>query len=60
MRDTKRRDLHSKFDVAGQRYRLLMQDLAARQAEGDFAYRDNISTDCSEIIGARKGMFDYS
>lgn len=60
MRDTKRRDLHSKFDVAGQRYRLLMQDLAARQAAGDFAYRDDISVDCSEIIGARKGMFDYS
>ncbi|MEI9984746.1 MAG: hypothetical protein WDN69_16990 [Aliidongia sp.] len=59
MRETKRRDLHSRFDAAGQRYRLLMQDLAARQAEGDFAYRDNVSADCSDIIGLRKELFVY-
>ena len=59
MRETKRRDLHSRFDAAGQRYRLLMQDLASRQAAGDFAYRDNVSADCSEIIGLRKELFAY-
>jgi phenylpropionate dioxygenase-like ring-hydroxylating dioxygenase large terminal subunit len=59
MRDTKRRDLHSKFDSAGQRYRLLMQDLAARQEAGDFAYRDNVSADCSDLIGLRKELFRY-
>jgi hypothetical protein len=59
MHPTKRRDLHSKFDAAGQRYRSLMQDLAARQAAGDFAYRDNVSADCSDLIGLRKDLFRY-
>ena len=59
MRETKRRDLHSRFDAAGNRYRLLMQDLVARQAAGDFAYRDNVSADCSDIIGLRKELFRY-
>ena len=59
MRPTARRDLHSKFDVAGQRYRLLMQDIANRQADGDFAYRDNVSADCSEIIGLRRELFQF-
>src|SRR3546814_3992278 len=43
MRDTDRKDLHSKFDQPGQRYRMLMMDLANRQAAGDFDYRDNRS-----------------
>src|SRR3546814_5247786 len=34
MRDTDRKDLHSKFDQPGQRYRMLMMDLANRQAAG--------------------------
>jgi hypothetical protein len=59
MHPSKRRDLHSKFDSAGQRYRLLMQDLAARQAAGDFSYRDDVSADCSEIIGLRRELFKY-
>jgi hypothetical protein len=59
MHDTSRRDLHSRFDVAGQRYRLLMQDLVTRQAAGDFAYRDNVSADCSDIIGLRRELFAY-
>ena len=59
MRASKRRDLHSKFDSAGQRYRMLMQDLAKRQAGGDFAYRDNVSADCSDLIGLRKELFSY-
>ncbi|MDE2464919.1 MAG: oxygenase [Alphaproteobacteria bacterium] len=49
-----RRDLHSKFDGPGQRYRVLMQELADRQAAGDFTYRDNVSEDCSDIIGLRR------
>jgi phenylpropionate dioxygenase-like ring-hydroxylating dioxygenase large terminal subunit len=59
MTETKRRDLHSKFDAPGQRYRLLMQDLAKRQAAGDFEYRDNVSQDCSELIGLRRELFQY-
>lgn len=54
-----RKDLHSRFDQAGQRYRLLMMELAQRQAEGDFAYRDNVSADCSDIIGLRKELFRF-
>jgi hypothetical protein len=46
-----RKDLHSPLDEAGQKYRVLMTALAERQARGDFAYRDNVSADCSEIIG---------
>lgn len=59
MRETARKDLHSRFDQAGQRYRLLMMDLAARQADGDFAYRDNVSADCSDVIGLRKELFRF-
>lgn len=59
MAETGRRDLHSRFDAAGQRYRIAMQALAARQAAGDFAYRDNVSADCSALIGLRKDQFRY-
>jgi len=51
MRPEKRKDLHSPLDEAGQKYRVLMLALAERQAKGDFAYRDNVSADCSKIIG---------
>jgi hypothetical protein len=51
MNPEKRKDLHSPLDEAGQKYRVLMTALAERQARGDFAYRDNVSADCSEIIG---------
>src|SRR5271168_4833604 len=58
----KRRDLHSKFDAPGQRYRVLMQELAARQAAGDYSYgKDGIvSRDCSELIGVDPGQFRFS
>ncbi|MEY2944164.1 MAG: hypothetical protein RLY97_2178 [Pseudomonadota bacterium] len=51
MQPEKRKDLHSPLDEAGQKYRVLMLALAERQARGDYAYRDNVSADCSEIIG---------
>lgn len=51
MHPEKRKDLHSPLDEAGQKYRVLMLALAERQARGDFAYRDNVSADCSQIIG---------
>ncbi len=35
---TERADLHSRFDKPGNRYRLQMEQLAARQRRGDFAY----------------------
>ncbi|MEA3180434.1 MAG: hypothetical protein QOI59_3957 [Gammaproteobacteria bacterium] len=59
MRPTNRRDLHSPLDAAGQRYRMAMQELAARQEAGDFEYHDNVSADCSELIGLRREMFRY-
>lgn len=59
MESTTRKDLHSKFDQAGQRYRLQMMELAVRQEAGDFAYRDNVSADCSDIIGLRKELFQF-
>jgi hypothetical protein len=51
MNPEKRKDLHSPLDEAGQKYRVLMLALAERQAKGDYAYRDNVSADCSDIIG---------
>ena len=36
-----------------------MQALATRQTEGDYSYRDNVSSDCSDIIGLRKELFNY-
>ncbi|WP_417622361.1 oxygenase [Parasphingorhabdus sp.] len=54
MRPETRKDLHSPLDEAGQKYRVLMLALAERQARGDFEYRDNVSADCSEIIGYQK------
>jgi len=59
MQPEKRKDLHSPLDEAGQVYRALMQDLANRQAQGDYEYRDNVSEDCSDIIGLRKELFQY-
>jgi hypothetical protein len=60
-RPEKRRDLHSKLDGPSTGYRMLMQELAARQAEGDYAYRSDgiVSRDCSEIIGCDPAMFPY-
>jgi len=51
MRPEKRKDLHSPLDEAGQKYHVLMMALAERQARGDYTYRDDVSADCSEIIG---------
>ncbi|HEV7442680.1 MAG TPA: aromatic ring-hydroxylating dioxygenase subunit alpha [Steroidobacteraceae bacterium] len=59
MRPTSRRDLHSPLDAPGQRYRMAMQELAARQEAGDFTYRDNVSADCSELIGLRRELFNF-
>jgi phenylpropionate dioxygenase-like ring-hydroxylating dioxygenase large terminal subunit len=59
MKPEPRKDLHSPLDEASQKYRVLMQALAKRQAEGDFSYRDNVSADCSDIIGLRKELFKY-
>ena len=54
MQPEKRKDLHSPLDEAGQKYRVLMMALAQRQSKGDFAYLDNVSTDCSDLIGYQK------
>jgi len=57
--DTDRRDLHSRHDAAGQRYRILMQELAARQAQGDFTYRETLSDDPSELLGIAPGTYRF-
>lgn len=51
-----RRDLNSRFDAATTRYRHLVQQLNARQQQGDFAYGSdaNISGDKSALL--RIGM----
>lgn len=56
---TPRRDLHSKFDVAGQKFRQLVADLAERQAKGDYEYRaDGIpSKDISTLFGVDRGAY---
>lgn len=56
---TRRRDLHSRFDLSGQKYREGMQALARRQAAGDFAYRDDgiLSADCSGLLGIDRAMY---
>jgi phenylpropionate dioxygenase-like ring-hydroxylating dioxygenase large terminal subunit len=59
MKATNRRDLHSPFDAAGQRYRLAMLELAQRQEAGDYDYRDNVSADCGDLIGLRRELFKY-
>jgi hypothetical protein len=59
MKPEPRKDLHSPLAEASQKYRVLMQALAKRQAESDFSYRDNVSADCSDIIGLRKELFKY-
>lgn len=51
MRQTDRKDLHSPFDEPGQRYRMGMIGIADRQTKGDFAYHDDVSADCSDMIG---------
>ena len=58
---TSRRDLHSRFDKGGQEYRRLMKELAARQAAGDFAYREDgiPSRDCSELLGIEPGLYKF-
>src|SRR3546814_14178094 len=45
MRETPRKDLHSKFDQPGQRYRPLMMEMVARQEAGGFGYRDNVRSE---------------
>ncbi len=59
MEPEKRRDLHSRFDQPGQRYRVLMKQLVERQARGDLTYREKVSEDCSDIIGIRRKLFSY-
>lgn len=48
-----RRDLFSRFDGAGARYRLLVQQLAKRQEAGDFAYALDAhpGADVRELLG---------
>jgi hypothetical protein len=48
-----RRDLHSRFDAPGVRYRLLLKKLWERQQGGDFSYLGDVDTgaDISELLG---------
>lgn len=52
---TERRDLSSRFDGPGNRYRLLMVRLAERQQRGDFGYGADAdpSADISAVLGMR-------
>lgn len=50
-----RRDLSSRFDAPGNRYRVLMARLAERQRQGDFSYGSDAdpAADISELLGMR-------
>jgi len=52
---TERRDLSSRFDGPGNRYRLLMARLAERQRQGDLSYGPDADpgADISEVLGFR-------
>ena len=59
MKPESRQDLHSPLDEASQTYRVLRQALGKRQSAGDYSYPENVSADCSDIIGLRKELFNY-
>lgn len=48
-----RRDLHSRFDTPGNRYRFQMEQLAERQRNGDFSYQSDADPgrDISKVLG---------
>lgn len=50
---SERRDLHSRFDTPGNRYRFLMQQLWERQKAGDFSYQSDADPggDISAALG---------
>lgn len=50
---SERRDLHSRFDTPGNRYRFQMEQLAERQRQGDFSYASDADTgrDITDILG---------
>ena len=50
-----RRDLSSRFDAPGNRYRVLMQRLAERQRQGDYAYGSDADpgADISALLGMK-------
>src|SRR3546814_7858081 len=55
-----RRDLHSRHDAAGQRYRIIMQELAARQARGDFSFRETLSDRSEEHTSELQSLMRIS
>lgn len=50
-----RRDLHSRFDGPGVRYRILMKELQRRQQQGDFSYAADAhpAKDISDVVGLK-------
>lgn len=50
-----RRDLSSRFDRPGNRYRLLISRLAERQRQGDFSYQTDadLSADIASVLGMK-------
>jgi len=50
-----RRDLSSRFDAPGNRYRVLLMRLAERQRQGDFSYAADAdpSADITDLLGMR-------
>jgi hypothetical protein len=50
---SERRDLHSRFDTPGTRYRFQMEQLVARQQQDDFAYRSDAEPgrDITKLLG---------
>lgn len=53
-----RRDMHSRFDAPGARYRFLMQQLWERQKQGDYSYGHDADPggDITKILGMDKAL----
>lgn len=53
LESTEQRDLHSRFDAPGNRYRFLMQQLWERQQNGDYSYRSDADPggDITALLG---------
>ena len=60
LQQSDRRDLHSRFDAPGARYRYLLQKLWERQQSGDYSYQSDVDPggDVTELLGMDRALDD--
>lgn len=53
------RDLHSRFDGPGARYRILMRQLLDRQQSGDYSYASDADpgADIAKVLGMDRALW---